>query len=250
MKLSNQEKLYKEFLEREDHILRAPYNPELEFYSMVQAGNVAKVRELCEQPLIDKIGLGTLSTNKLQNIKYHFVITTALVARYCIEGGLELTTAYGISDFYIQKADKCKTPEAVSDLHPVMCLDYTNRMRNLQKKTVISKHIARCLDYIYDNLGKRITVPELASFVGLDPSYLSRLFKSELKMNISEYILNKKIDTAQNMLAYSDYSISQISSTLAFNSQSHFTEVFKKRTGLTPSKYRSLYFRSMKTSEL
>lgn len=238
------ELFYKEFIQREHNILRAPYNPELEFYSIIKSGNISKIRSLCQERLLDKPGLGTLSDNSLQNMKYHFVITIALVARYCIEGGMELSTAYSLSDFYIQKADRCKTPEEVSDLHPIMCEDYTKRMRNLRKQKICSKHIADCIDYIYDHLHTRITIHDLSGYVNLNPSYLSRLFKKETGMTVSAYIQNKKIETAQNMLIYSDYTLSQISSTLAFPSQSYFTEIFHKRTGMTPTKYRALYFRN------
>ena len=238
------ELFYKEYIQREEEILRAPYNPELEFYSVIKSGNVTKVRELCSQPLLSKEGLGILSENPLQNMKFHFVITTALVARYCIEGGMEVAAAYSLSDFYIQKADQCKTPKEVSDLHPIMCEDYAKRMRNLRKQKVCSKPVARCIDYIYDHLHTRITVDVLADYVNLNPSYLSRLFKKEVGSSISEYIQSRKIETAQNMLVYSEYSPAQIASTLAFPSQSYFTEVFKKRTGLTPVKYRALHFRS------
>ncbi len=238
------ELFYREFIQRENNILRAPYNPELEFYSIIKSGNIAKVRSLCQERLLDKPGLGTLSEDSLQNMKYHFVITTALVARYCIEGGMELSTAYGLSDFYIQKADQCRTPEEVSDLHPVMCEDYTRRMKNLRKQKICSKHIADCVDYIYEHLHTRITINDLSEYVNLNPSYLSRLFKKETGTTVSAYIQNKKIETAQNMLVYSDYTLSQISSILAFPSQSYFTEIFHKRTGMTPTKYRALYFRS------
>lgn len=238
------ELFYREFIQRENNILRAPYNPELEFYSIIKSGNIAKIRSLCQERLLDKPGLGTLSEDSLQNMKYHFVITTALVARYCIEGGMELSTAYGLSDFYIQKADQCRTPEEVSDLHPVMCEDYTKRMKNLRKQKICSKHIADCVDYIYEHLHTRITINDLSEYVNLNPSYLSRLFKKETGTAVSAYIQNKKIETAQNMLVYSDYTLSQISSILAFPSQSYFTEIFHKRTGMTPTKYRALYFRS------
>ena len=238
------ELFYREFIQRENNILRAPYNPELEFYSIIKSGNISKVRSLCQERLLDKPGLGTLSENPLQNMKYHFVITTALVARYCIEGGMELSTAYGLSDFYIQKADQCRTPKEVSDLHPVMCEDYTKRMKNLRKQKICSKHIADCIDYIYEHLHTRITIHDLSEYVDLNPSYLSRLFKKETGTTVSAYIQNKKIGTAQNMLVYSDYTLSQISSILAFPSQSYFTEIFHKRTGMTPTKYRALYFRS------
>lgn len=243
-----QEQFYKEFVQRENNIVRAPYNPELEFYSVIKSGDEKRIRELCRQKLISKSGLGRLSKNELQNIKYHFVITTALVARYCIEGGMDVSQAYGLSDFYIQKADSADTPKEVSDLHAIMCMDYTRRMKNLRKKKVCSLHIANCLDYIYDNLHTRITVNALAAQEGLSTSYISRLFKKETGMSVSEYIQAKKIETAQNMLIYSNYTPSQIASILAFPNQSYFSEVFRKRTGLTPTRYRAQHFRKIRIS--
>lgn len=239
----NRDLFYRDFVQRENNILRAPYNPELEFYSVIKSGNVNKTRELCKQPLLDKPGLGILSNDKLRNIKYHFIITTALVARYCIDGGMDLSVAYNLSDFYIQKADLCKTPQEVSDLHPVMCLDYAKRMRNIRKEKICSKPVADCIDYINDHLHTRITQTCLAKYVSLNPSYLSRLFKKEVGLTLSKYIQLKKLETAENMLVYSDYSPSQISSILAFPSQSYFTEIFRKHTGMTPLKYRAQHFR-------
>lgn len=229
---------YRNFVQREDQFVRAPYNPEIEFYVTIQAGDVRRVRELCRDTLRDKPGLGRLSDDPLQNLKYHFVITTALVARYCIAGGMELSTAYSLSDFYIQKADRCRHMEEISALHPVMCEDYAKRMRNLRKNAIRSKPVVLCLDYIYDHLHARITVEELAEHVGLNANYLSRLFKKEVGNTISRYIRIQKLETAKNMLLYSDYGTAEIASTLAFPSQSYFTEVFHKHTGLTPGEFR------------
>ena len=236
---------YKEFMDREEMFIRAPYNPELEFYSCIKAGDVNRVKEMCIPKLTEKEGLGKLSDSYLQNIKYHFVITTALVARYCIEGGMELANAYRLSDFYIQKADQCKTPEEVADLHPVMAEDYAKRMKKLRKQKVCSRPVAMCLDYIYDHLHTRITVEQLADELKVNPSYLSRLFHKEVGTPISEFILNKKIETAKRMLAYSEFSAAEIAQTLAFSSQSHFTEVFKKMVGMTPKMYKKEFFRSI-----
>ena len=60
---------------------------------------------------------------------------------------------------------------------------------------------------------------------------------------VSEYVLNRRIDTAKNMLLYSEYSASQISEILTFSSQSHFIRVFKKKEGMTPREYKVLHDR-------
>ena len=56
---------------------------------------------------------------------------------------------------------------------------------------------------------------------------------------VNGYIKNKKLETARNMLLYSDFTAAEISFILAFNSQSYFTEVFRKKYGLTPSDFRA-----------
>ena len=46
------EQLYREFVQREENLIHAPYNPELEFYSCIREGNVEKIKQLCNEPLI------------------------------------------------------------------------------------------------------------------------------------------------------------------------------------------------------
>ncbi len=236
----NKELFYKEFVQREEGLPRVSYNSELEFYYYVMNGDVDTVKRCCEEePLIEKPGLGILSRNKLQNMKYHFVITTALVARFCIEGGMEHSAAYTISDMYIQKADEALTVAQISELHPAMCIDYATRMRSINKKKILSKYVSHCIDYIYNNLHTKITMNDLSEHVGLNRSYLSKLFSKEMGISITDYIIDKKIDTAKNMLLYSEYNTAEIASILAFSSQSYFNEVFKKKTGITPTKFRN-----------
>lgn len=245
-----QELFYQQYVHREIEAYRAPYEPESEFYTYVMQGNLEKVAELCQESFASKSGLGCLSNAPLQNLKYHFAITAALLARYCIEGGLEVSEAYDLSDYYIHKADQMQSLESISALHPVMCLDYAARMDHLRHRGAYSRPVCLCLEYIYDHLHTRITVPDLAAHTGLSPNYLSRLFHKETGSRISEYIQDKKIETARNMLCYSDYTISTIASTLAFPSQSYFTELFHQKTGKTPRKYRMEYFRTTHVSAI
>lgn len=238
MKITNS-LLYKEYINRENDIEHAPYNPELNFYNSIKSGDIKKVMYYCSESLAEKPGLGTLSDNPLQNLKYHFVISVAMITRYCIEGGMDFSSAYTLSDYYILTGDNCRSIEEISKLHATMSMDYANRMNSLHHVKLYTKHISDSIDYIYNHLHTRITVAILADHVGLSPAYLSRLFKAETGMPVNEYIRYKKLETAKSMLAYSDYSVSNISSILAFPSHSYFTEIFRKAFKLTPTQYRS-----------
>lgn len=230
---------YKEFLNRENIFLRAPFVPEFEFYSAIKSGNVRRVKKLCEEPLFKKTGLGALSKNPVRNMKYHFVITAAMVARHCIEGGMEYSQAYTISDMYISRADTISNVEGISMLHKKMCLEYAAQMKLVSKKMPCSKYVSACLNFIYENLHRKIRVTELAKISGLSTSYISRLFRKETGFKIQEYILQQKIEASKNMLSYTERPLCEIALTLGFPNQSYWTQAFRRIVGTTPSKFRA-----------
>ena len=232
---------YQEFLHREYGFFRAPLAPEMDFYDTIRSGNLRKVRTLLSEPFDAKKGFGVLSDNPLQNLKYHMTITTAILARYCISGGLSQAEAYSLSDYYIRLADEASTPSEISEIHNEMCLHYAKLMSSLHQSAISSKAVSTAINYIYEHLHTRITLEGLASVTNLSAPYFSRLFKKETGYSVSGYIMNKKLETAKSMLASSDYSIAEISASLAFPSQSYFTNVLKKDCGLTPKEYRRIY---------
>ena len=147
---------------------------EYSFYTAVKNGDMEFVRKNLKQgDFTNPKGMGVLSKNALTNLKYHFVVTAALLTRHCVEGGLELEQAYRLSDFYILKMDSYTTIKAISELHQDMVLDFTGKMLMLQKNAIISKPIMQCTDYIYSHINGRITINELADYITLSPSYLS-----------------------------------------------------------------------------
>ena len=186
-------------------------------------------------------GVGKLSKDPVTNLKYHFVVTTAFITRFCMRGGMEIEQAYRLSDFYILKLDSIYTLSGVASLHTRMVLDFAGKMRLLQKKPSTSKAVSDCIDYVYAHLTERITIEDLADHVSLSTSYLSRLFKQELGISVSDYIREKKLERAQNFLRYTDQSFAEIANILSFSSQSHFIQAFKAYTGMTPKKYRDTY---------
>lgn len=245
--LKQKEMAYRAYVQRESDFIRAPYHPELDFYTAIKMGDMKRVQELCQQPFTNKkAGWGKLSQNDCQNIKYHFTITIALIARYCIDGGLELSKAYDLSDYYILKCDSCNNEQEINALHKEACLEYTKKMQELRKHKICSQPVVKSIDYISDNLHKKITVAELASIIGVSTAHLTREFKKETGMTASAYIQDMKLNTAKNMLVYSEFSSAEVAATLSFSDQSYFTEIFRKKFGMPPGKYKKAYFRAIK----
>ncbi len=212
------------------------------FYQAVSNGDVEAVKENCAQErFLDSDGVGVLSRNPVTNLKYHFVITTALVTRLCKQKGMGLEQAFRMSDFYIQRLDDIHTLQGIRNLHDEMVLDYTEKMRRFSRSDTNSKHISICKEYIYSHIKERITVEDLADELGVSASYLSRLFKKETGDSVSAYIRAQKMEIAKNLLQYSDYSMIDIANRLSFSSQSHFIQQFREFVGITPKKYRDMH---------
>ncbi|MBE6880238.1 MAG: helix-turn-helix domain-containing protein [Ruminococcaceae bacterium] len=234
-----------EFLNREYNVSHLSYEREMAFFHSIKQGDYAEAQRLfkpfnCEE-------MGKLSDDSLRNLKYHLVITVAFITRYCIEGGMEMEAAYNLSDIYIRSIDKCRSEEEINMLHREVVADYAQRMNIIRKQNRYPKTVTMCLDYIYDNLHRKITLEKLSELVNLSPTYLSKLFHKEVGITVSAYITKKRIETAENMLKFSDYSCLEISDYLCFSSESHFIHSFKKHTGYTPKNYREQFFRTRKS---
>ncbi|MNB77000.1 HTH-type transcriptional regulator YesS [compost metagenome] len=101
--------------------------------------------------------------------------------------------------------------------------------------------IAKAHQYIQDHLQKDLSRDEIAELVGRNPAYLSRLFRKETGMSLSEYITQQRIERAKQLLVESTDKISSIAEGLGYVHFSYFAKLFRKLTGLTPQDYRRLH---------
>lgn len=97
----------------------------------------------------------------------------------------------------------------------------------------IQKHINDNI-HIQDEL----TLIHLADLVHFNPSYLSRLFKQVVGMNISDYISDIRVKKAKQMLENPNIKINAVAEALGYGTATNFTRFFKKITNMTPQEYR------------
>lgn len=98
--------------------------------------------------------------------------------------------------------------------------------------------VRQAKEYIYKHLHEEIQVQDIAQSLGVSPEHLSRTFHKAEGITLKNHILNERITRARNMLRFSDLKVSEIARYLAFSSQSHFAEVFRRETGKSPLEYR------------
>jgi YesN/AraC family two-component response regulator len=225
--------------QHEEEFEHAPFDREVAFYESICSGNMELVKVFMK-PLFCE-GCGVLSENSLQNLKFHMVILAALIARYCIKGGMTPENSYSLSDFYIQKTDKCTTEDQIRAVHIEMIEKYTSKMRQIKLSGVHSKQIVKTIDHVMRHLHSRVTLEDAADKLKISSAYLSRLFKTETGMAFGDYVNKLKIEEAAALLLFTEYSDTEISNMLSFSSQSYFIKVFKKFMGTTPKKYKKQY---------
>jgi AraC-like DNA-binding protein len=244
----NKELNAKLFQRREEQIRHVEYDHEFRFYDNITGGRLEEVQKVLADPKntnrYESPEYGKLSKDFLRNMRYHFVVSTALITRLCVEKGLERELAYTLSDLYIGKMDIAKTAEQIIVLHNEMIMDFTHKMADLPKQKVYSIQIVKAIDYILKHRAGRLTVQDIAAELNINRSYLSSLFKKETGKSISDFIREEKIKAAANMLKFSEYSYGDIAEYFGFASQSHFIECFRKQTGFSPKEYRKKYSRN------
>jgi multiple sugar transport system substrate-binding protein len=98
--------------------------------------------------------------------------------------------------------------------------------------------IARAIEYIETHLNQSLDRDTIADIVHLSPSHFSVLFKEVIGQTFTEYLTHLRIERAKNLLGNPEYNIEQIAEKVGFSDESYFTLVFKKLTGVTPSRYR------------
>ncbi|MFK4996896.1 helix-turn-helix transcriptional regulator [Bacillus sp. N9] len=80
----------------------------------------------------------------------------------------------------------------------------------------------------------------MANHVYLNPDYVTRIFKRETGLSISEYLQQERIDTAKKLLIHTNKPISDIAIESGYSSFSYFSTIFKKVTQCSPVEFRKL----------
>lgn len=92
--------------------------------------------------------------------------------------------------------------------------------------------------YIRQHLDCDLSVAEIAEYVGMNPEYLTKLFKKNTGYTLKEYIVNEKMESAKILLSTTNLPVTLISSHVGYGNYSNFTRSFKQLVGCTPMEYR------------
>lgn len=216
-----------------------PHSQELREQGAIRTGNLEALKESFRENYVGK--LGVLSKDPLRNEKDLAIAVITLACRSAIEGGVMPEVAYSMSDAFIRRLEELNEIGKVQALMRRAEIDYCNSVRKLSGSNTQNALVKRCKNMVYQQVHSRVTAKELAEQLEVSPSYLSRLFVREEGMKLTDYISLVKIESAKKKLLYTQDTYEEIAYSLGFSTQSHFGQVFKKHTGMSPGQYKKLY---------
>lgn len=110
------------------------------------------------------------------------------------------------------------------------------------KKNRSQLPIRMAKQYVQENYNRQVSLEDVAEAINLSPAYLSTMFKKEMGINFSDFLISCRVEAAKELLKTTDLSIAEVAGQVGYTDSRHFSKTFQKLVGLKPSVYRKLYW--------
>ena len=216
------------------------YEAENQFLRCIESGDTDNVMIAYQN-----MNLSGLSNNRYINAVYQepavgMGMLRALCRKAAENGGAPLVEINEITQRSVQRM--VAHPD-LSDMMGIMndtIMELTAAVRDSkQQYRNYSPSIRKAAEYLRRNYSQKISLDDLAGHVGMSSAHLSRLFKKESGMTVTDYLSNLRCIEASRLLRESQHSIQDIAAYVGYLDNNYFVKVFKKQFGMTPSEYRN-----------
>ncbi len=103
------------------------------------------------------------------------------------------------------------------------------------------RRLQRVFAHVRENIAQELAVAELARVVGMSQYYFSKLFKLSTGTTPHQYVMRQRVERAQEILREGRTALAEVATHVGFETQSHFTSVFRRLSGVTPKRYREMH---------
>jgi len=160
-----------------------------------------------------------------------------VISRATIEAGADVNEIFVCNESFLREVERLRSVEDIGAWLSVLLhrfIDYSFDFSTIKHSDTVFK----AAEYVKEHFSEKITLEEIAGYVSLSRSYLSRIFKEETGESLSAYINKVRIDKAKLMLLDNNCALIDIAGLCGFEDQSYFTKVFKRQVGVSPKRYR------------
>ncbi len=123
-------------------------------------------------------------------------------------------------------------PVQVNIVYKSLC----NRLVDKSKKTPIVIEVQKYINRNYNK--ENLSISEVANSIGVSQTYLTRVFKRELRMNFIDYLTNVRIKNAIILMRDPSLKLYEIAEMIGYSTEHYFSNVFKKQVGISPEDYK------------
>lgn len=241
------EKFYIHRIEnKENWYSHPPYYIEQKLLVKIKEGNVKEAENIVQT--LNTYHDAILSDNSIRSFKNSLICRCTLYTRAVIEGGVDSEIAFTLSDTYINEIENRSDIQGLYHLDIKMIGEFI-KLINTKINRMYSPLVQSAIRIVSTSINDKLNVEDIAKQIPANPNYLSQVFKKEVGIPLSVYINQAKIEEAKYFLSFTNSDLADIANFLQFSSQSHFSSVFKKHTGMTPLNYRKNYKNSRNTME-
>ncbi len=107
--------------------------------------------------------------------------------------------------------------------------------RKTEREGGLSKRaFGRAIDYINDNLSRKVTLAELAGVAHVSTYHFARSFKTKTGLSPHQYVIRRRVERAKTLLADSDLTIVEVAGAVGFANQSHLAYHVRRQLGVSP----------------
>ncbi|WP_334077812.1 AraC family transcriptional regulator [Paenibacillus sanfengchensis] len=107
------------------------------------------------------------------------------------------------------------------------------------RKNRQDQYVQKVTDFIETNYANKISISQIADYVGLDRSYLCAVFKARMGASVQEHLIRYRINKACSLMSNRLLTIGDIARSVGYEDPLLFSKMFKKEKGLSPKQYRS-----------
>ena len=117
-------------------------------------------------------------------------------------------------------------------------MDHSPNARETQYEYSKTTYAEVAMRYLTSNYPRRIKISDLADYIGVDRSYLTKSFREQYHVSPQEYLISLRMDQAQFLLENTGKSVTDIAAEVGYPDSLAFSKSFKQRFGTSPSEYR------------
>lgn len=215
------------------------YELENKFLQAIEKGDVDNVMKAYQEMASNGSGIIRNVNAIYSNPDLSTAVLRGLVRKAAERGGVPVTEINDITQSSVQRQTQARSQEEIYHITSNMIIELTKAVKNHQLNTKgLSSPIIKVVNYIQNNNSQKISLEDLSNIANYSVGHLSKEFKKEVGMTISDYIQLIRCQKAKELLETTDAQISNISYIVGYEDNNYFVKVFKKQYGVTPSAYR------------